>query len=280
MMARAFSPGHITGFFEICLSDDEEKSGSRGAGLCISLGAMSTVEIGGNATEVIVNGKKGGKVTETALNMLTKKGVKANVNLELPQSQGFGMSGAGTLATALALSSIVSISREEAVKAAHTAEVKCSTGLGDVVSSALGGIEIREEPGFNGKISRIEGGGDIVISVTGGAIETKSILKDEVLGNKISEIGRECMHEILAHPTIENLFFLSKKFSEETGLINAKTKKAVDEACKYGMASMCMLGNSIFAVGNTKEIARALSKYGKVYTCRIDKKEARILGNG
>ena len=277
MKAKAFCPGHITGFFEICMSDDEEKSGSRGAGICISHGATSIVEIKGNGIEVEINGRKGGEVTEEALRMLTEKGVKARIELSLPQSQGFGMSAAGTLASTLALSSLLSISRQEAIRAAHIAEVKHSTGLGDVVSSVHGGIEIREEPGLHGKISRIGGGGEVVVAVLGSEMKTKDILKNERVADRISESGRECMNEIFASPTVENFFFLSRRFAEETGLMNEKVKKAVEEACRYGMASMCMLGNSIFAMGDTKKIARVLSKYGKVYTCTVDEKGARIL---
>jgi len=116
-----------------------------------------------------------------------------------------------------------------------------------------------------------------VIAVIGDAIETKEILKDEGMTDKISEVGKKCMHEILARPTLENFFLLSRVFAEETGLMNEKVEKAVKEACRYGMASMCMLGNSIFAMGDTKKIAKVLSKYGKVYTCRVDEKGARIL---
>jgi len=277
MKAKAFCPGHITGFFEICMSDDEEKSGSRGAGICISHGATSVVEIKGSGIEVEINGKKEGEVTRDALHMLTERGVKASIGLSLPQSQGFGMSAAGTLASTLALSSLLPISRQEAIRAAHISEVKHSTGLGDVVSSVHGGIEIREEPGLHGKIRKIGGRGEVVVAVLGSKIKTKEILKNERMADKISEIGRECMDEILARPAVENFFLLSRKFAEETGLMDEKVEKAVKEACRYGMASMCMLGNSVFAMGDTKKIAKVLSKYGTACTCRIDERGARLL---
>jgi len=117
----------------------------------------------------------------------------------------------------------------------------------------------------------------VVVAVLGSEMKTKDILKNERVADRISESGRECMNEIIASPTMENFFFLSRKFAEETGLMNEKVKKAVEEACRHGMASMCMLGNSVFAMGDTKKIARVLSKYGKVYTCTVDEKGARIL---
>ncbi|HJX04433.1 MAG TPA: hypothetical protein VJ489_01295, partial [Thermoplasmata archaeon] len=58
--AAAFSPGHVTGFFEICRSDDLLSTGSRGAGLCLTLGAASEVRVADSARksiEVSINGR-------------------------------------------------------------------------------------------------------------------------------------------------------------------------------------------------------------------------------
>jgi len=41
--AVAFSPGHISGFFEPIFDKKKKKTGSRGAGINISLGAKSEV---------------------------------------------------------------------------------------------------------------------------------------------------------------------------------------------------------------------------------------------
>ena len=63
---RAFSPGHITGFFQIC--DDSEsplEKGSRGAGVSVSKGVTTTVEIApaNNSTlQIIINGKDSSQV--------------------------------------------------------------------------------------------------------------------------------------------------------------------------------------------------------------------------
>jgi len=43
------------------------------------------------------------------------------------------------------------------------------------------------------------------------------------------------------------------------------------------MASMCMLGNSIFASGETDNLCKILSSYGKVFVCSVDECGARIL---
>jgi len=43
------------------------------------------------------------------------------------------------------------------------------------------------------------------------------------------------------------------------------------------MASMCMLGSSVFAVGKTEELCKSLSSFGKVYVCTVDEFGARVL---
>ena len=43
MKSTAFAPGHISGFFEPVYNQDLSRTGSRGAGINISLGAVSEV---------------------------------------------------------------------------------------------------------------------------------------------------------------------------------------------------------------------------------------------
>ncbi|MEM4233414.1 MAG: hypothetical protein QXZ19_05525, partial [Thermoplasmata archaeon] len=58
--ARAFCPGHVTAFFEVCRTRDPLSTGSRGAGICLSLGATSEVtfsEESGRSIEVTLDGR-------------------------------------------------------------------------------------------------------------------------------------------------------------------------------------------------------------------------------
>ena len=75
--AKAFCPGHVTGFFEICPSDDLLSMGSRGAGMCLTLGATSEVTVTDGPrqkVEVSINGRKSGaEVTKAALRGLIGK---------------------------------------------------------------------------------------------------------------------------------------------------------------------------------------------------------------
>lgn len=122
MRGMGFCPGHITGFFSI---HDDIKDilarGSRGAGVNLALGAFSAVsltppqETDGEdpisfkiavkgVNEFKVDPRIYGSVVES---LLPDRGrgweAKVRVNLQLPVGQGFGMSGAGALSTAIAI---------------------------------------------------------------------------------------------------------------------------------------------------------------------------------
>jgi len=287
MKAVAFAPGHITGFFEPVYSKDLARTGSRGAGVNISLGAISEVNIAPSTyqnIQIFVNGRKSlAPVTSTAVKYLIGKtplNIVVKIRLELPTGQGFGMSGAGALSTSLALTKIVdNLSSSDALRVAHYAEIQNKTGLGDVISSWFGGVEIRKEPGLPpwGIIEHIPGQFELVLCVIGKKIDTKKILLNQNLTNKISEYGRLYTKKILENPSIENFFIYSNEFSIKSGLANENVLKAINTADKFGIASMCMLGNSVFAVGKTNELCKFLSNFGKIYLCIVDEGGARIL---
>ncbi|MGA1820532.1 MAG: hypothetical protein ACMUHU_05940 [Thermoplasmatota archaeon] len=122
LRGMGFCPGHITGFFSIHDQGREILAkGSRGAGVNLSLGAISAVTLktpdqtGGEGPMVLklaVNGVNDFKVDPRLYGSVVESllpdrgaGWEANVrvNLQLPVGQGFGMSGAGALSTAVAV---------------------------------------------------------------------------------------------------------------------------------------------------------------------------------
>lgn len=287
MNAKAFAPGHISGFFEpVYYSNDFSRSGSRGAGLSIKFGALSKVVIKDSTIqniEVYINGKKSpAPVTKLALKYMigeNKLNIVVKTNLDLPVGQGFGMSAAGALSTCLATAKICGLKDTDALRASHFAEVNLKTGLGDVISSFLGGFEIRRSPGIPpwGFIEHIPGKYDVVICIIGSKINTKKVLENQSHIAKITEYGNFCTKKILENPSIENFFYLSDVFTKKTGLATKKINDAIESCKKYGNVSMCMLGNSIFAIGKTGEISNVLSSYGKIFISSVDEIGARLL---
>ncbi len=285
--AKAFSPGHITGFFEICPASDPLSAGSRGAGLCISLGATSEVRVQDSerqSVDVRLDGKPGpAEVTVEAVRILLgqeRKKVSVSTEFDLPVGQGFGMSAAGALSAALALASALGIDGQHAFEAAHIAEVEQGGGLGDISAILRGGITIRERPGLPpiGKVLRIEGQPEVVLCVLGGGIPTKSVLGDAAKRKAINASGSKRVDMLLANPSLERLFSLSSEFAIESGLASRKVLEAMNAASKLGMATMSMLGNSVFAVGDTKGLERVLSDFGRVFRTRVNTEGARLIG--
>ena len=263
-----------------------EKTGSRGAGINLSLGAVSEVEVKESEIQILeffINNKNcDSPVVRLAFNHLVgvqPLHITVHTNLDLPVGQGFGMSAASAVSASYALAKILGISNQEAMKAAHFAEIQLKTGLGDVIASCFGGIEIRKEAGLPpwGMIEHIPGSLDLVLCVIGDQLDTSKILSDREKIIDISHYGKYCIKKLLDNPTIENLFSMSQLFTKKTRLAESRVNEAIDVAKNYGTGSMCMLGNSLFAYGDTDKLSRALSNFGKVYICKVDQYGAHVI---
>ena len=287
MKGIAFAPGHISAFFEPVYSDQNlDRTGSRGAGISISLGALSQVTVKPalhhSITVKINRSPSNAPVTKLALKYLLGESpfrITIDTMLDLPISQGFGMSAGGALSSTLALADLLDLPRENAVKAAHYAEVQLRAGLGDVIASNFGGIEIRRKAGLPpwGIQEHILGKFDIVLCVIGKEIKTKKILSDTAQLHKIASYGQYCTKKLLEKPSVEHLFSLAWEFTQKIGLADKMVLQAVEAANQYGKASMCMLGNSIFAIGDTPMLCTALAQFGTVFCCTVDEWGARVL---
>lgn len=262
----AFVPGHITGFFSIHPHEIPERAGSRGGGLTLSDGVRVTVEPAETTTILLNNRQVSMGAVEGVLDRL---GVTARVIAQtpLPVSAGFGVSGASALGTALAANAVTDGTRteNELIALAHAAEVEAGTGLGDVVGQARGGLPIRIEPGapphgrFDGLPvrSRIE-------YVSFGGLDTATIIGGDT--DTLSQAGEDALASLLDRPTLERFMAESRRFACEAELLTdrvAETIEAVQQA--DGEASMAMLGETVFALGD------GLTKAGYDPTvCRID----------
>ncbi|HPR98646.1 MAG TPA: pantoate kinase [Methanomassiliicoccales archaeon] len=286
MRAKAFCPGHITGLFQVCQHQDVMTCGSRGAGLSISLGVISDVEVsdGTGKVDIWLNGLKAdAPVTMSAVRGLLGDrplDVKVHNELQLPLAQGFGTSAAGSISAAWALAHLLKLPEKDAYAAAHSAEIINRTGMGDVSGIMRGGIELRKKPGLPpiGHVDRMNGNMDLVLAVVGPSIPTAEMLSDRERLEKINSVGSRCVDSLLKEPTLENFFRLSNEFMDGSGLATPEIRRAVWEAKKWGWASQAMIGNSIFATGPDLELLQeALTQFGDVYRCSVDKKGPRLL---
>lgn len=306
--AAAFSPGHVTGLFEIHDEHpDPERRGSRGAGFSLAEGAVSVVSIepaDALQIDVTLNGeasdapttreavttllREAVKLGKVPLNKDAPKGsrarirVEAHTTLQLPVSQGFGMSAAGALSSALALAKALRMGRTDAVRAAHVAEVANRTGLGDVVGAALGGFEVRVKPGLPpwGHVQNFVGYGDAVLCVIGGKLETKSVLSDPAKRKGVNDAGGRALAALLQSPSLQAFLEQSQRFARESGLATPELERAMHAAKPHGHASMSMLGNSLFAFGNVPRLVDALAPFGETRVVPVSDTGARSVDVG
>src|SRR2546427_7924203 len=187
--SEAFCPGHVTAFFEVVEDPDPGKKGSRGAGLCLDLGVHTVARVRDEARssiDVIVNGRRQkAEVTQrVAQRVLGDRSCEVKILSEtnLPVSQGFGVSAAAALSTALALDDALGsqVPPDELVPIAHETEVECGTGLGDVVPASLGGMDLRLKPGApaHAEARTFPVEAVLLLAVIGPATPTLTVLRD------------------------------------------------------------------------------------------------------
>jgi pantoate kinase len=285
MRSTAFCPGHLTGFFQVLEHPEIERTGSRGAGICLSLGATSAVTAtkGRGRLEVRINGKLDiAPVTRQTIAMLMDSldhDIVVETDLDLPISQGFGMSAAGAMSTAMAICDMMGCDFDEALKVAHHAEIVHRTGMGDVAALSRGGVTFRRREGLPpyGAIDSIGKDIPLVIAVVGEEIPTSSILSDRRIRERINRVGGECVSSLAAGPSLANFFRLCGEFATRTGFLTPEVEAALDSISGLGPSAMVMLGNSIFASGEAEETYQILSERYDAHLVGVDWEGPRVI---
>jgi len=126
-------------------------------------------------------------------------------------------------------------------------------------------------------LEHIPGNFEVVLCVIGKTIRTNKILTDRAKLGHFASFGRYCTKKLLEQPSLERLFSLGWEFTRKIDLAEPKVLQAIEAANRYGMASMCMLGNSVFAIGNTPLLQKTLASFGQVWVCGIDQIGARLI---
>jgi pantoate kinase len=274
-IAKAYAPGHITGFFQIHEHNDPHRKGSTGCGIVLNAGVTTEVKVGKSVenTEIFLNGKKvEGKTTRTVLDMMTDEPVMVKSWAEIPVGCGFGASGAGALGAAYALNRALSLNKtvNSLTEYSHVAEVVNRSGLGDVAAQSSGGVVIRLHPGGPqfGSVDRIPAPEARVFCIVLGEISTDSVLADEAAAGKINAAGKAAMLELLKKPTLENFMHQAKNFASETGLMSSTAQDVIEAAyASGGLASQAMLGDTVFAIAPYSQefpLYEALQEFGQV----------------
>jgi pantoate kinase len=248
--ARAFVPGHVTGFFTSDDAPDPTEAGSRGGGLALSDGVTVTVRPAAETAVFLDGTAVGMSAVDRVLDALGVRG-EVRGEADLPVGTGFGVSGAMALGTALAANAAFDcrLSTNELVTVAHGAEVQAGTGLGDVVAQARGGIPLRLEPG-GPQVNVLDGipARTRVEYVVRGELDTADILAGDT--GALTAAGERALSAVVAEPTLSTFMEASRRFSREAGLLTPRARDIVEDvAGAGGTATMAMLGDTVVALG-------------------------------
>ena len=296
MRAKAFSPAHITGFFKAELDGKEPNQlGSLGAGFSIQKGVKTTVNVRSktehdiNNYAIRVKGFNTGdiRVSEYVLNefLLDGKYFDVTHEIDVPVGYGFGCSGAVALSLAIALNDALKYgyTKTKVAQIAHKAEIKCQTGLGDVLASYHGGFEIRTKSGAPGigEVQRIIPKEKLeVMIICFNPISTKKFLKEKI--SLINGLGGKMVQKLVKSQDMDEFQDMSIKFAQYIHVITPKMNKVIkdlhDNGIKCGIA---LFGETIFSLVTKDKKQKALEilkKYddGVVITSRIDNSGARL----
>jgi|TARA_B110001454_G_scaffold72172_1_gene70061 pantoate kinase len=296
MRAKAFSPAHITGFFKAELDGKEPNQlGSLGAGFSIQKGVKTVVNVRSktehdiNNYAIRVKGFNTGdiRVSEYVLNEFLLDGKYFDITHEInvPVGYGFGCSGAVALSLALALNDALKYgyTKTKVAQIAHKAEIKCQTGLGDVLASYHGGFEIRTKSGAPGvgEVQRITPKEKLeVIIICFNPISTKKFLKEKI--SLINGLGGKMVQKLVKSQDMDEFQDMSIKFAKYIHVITPKMNKVIkdlhDNGIKCGIA---LFGETIFSLvpkDKKQKALEILKKYddGIIITSRIDNSGARL----
>jgi pantoate kinase len=286
-----FIPGHITGFFKIYKDKNILKTGSTGAGITLNKGVYTDV-IDGKSDEFLRNSLleirdfdgeiyfNGDKIElcstiEVVKNYLNyNESDEFNYNIihksDFPLGCGLGTSGSCALGASYELSKIYNINK--VLEFAHTAEVKCGTGLGDVIAQYTKGFVIRKKPGLPINVKKINmddiNNYYVVVEILGKK-ETGTIINNPEWIDKINKMSDELLQKLLKNPTLENFMSLSYKFAKDTGLASDEIISLCDDLSFTVGSSQAMLGNTVFCICEDKDLNDVLSILNKPIVCKI-----------
>jgi len=252
---------HLTGIFEI--RDNSKgllRKGSRGAGLSINRGVITTVrKTTDPGYKIFFDGKTRPEteatVTKQIIELLLPKTERSNLRIEhifqVPLSSGYGASAAGAVGTAYAINDLLELglTQLELFQIAHRAEVLMKSGLGDVIGLYQGGLEIRLRegaPGVGETIPFKNVDGWKVATVHLGTLPTSGVLSNHHKRKIVNNAARDVISELKLSPTFSNFIKQSVAFTINANLWSNKLRECIRKLPESVIGSQIMLGEAFF----------------------------------
>ena len=170
---------------------------------------------------------------------------------ELPIGQGFGMSAAGALATALAVSAATGASRRVAVETAHLADLYGGGGLGGVSAILGGGMEIRERPGIppRGRVTHFPAPGTVFVVVAGTAMPSPSLLRNPRFLARVQKAAEPGLARLRRRPDFSTFLQEAERFTDALRLgPTAVLRRVRSLRSANTRVAQAMFGRSLVAV--------------------------------
>ena len=244
MSATAFAPGSVTTIFV-----PQAAESSLGVSFATDDGVTALVEPA-SATSVILDGRRADVAPVSGvLRRLDAPATTVHLDTDLPIGCGFGVSGAATLAAALAANTEFQLgyTREELVEASHRAEVEAGTGLGDVFIQNRGGLvwDVGDGIRHSRRTAPVE-------YASFGEIATADVLGDEGAMERVRRAGQEAIETIQLPTSLRTIFEVSWGFAGSTELATDRIAEVVARIRNEGgAATMAMIGKTVVATGET-----------------------------
>ena len=299
MRGEAFCPAHVTGFFtaELENKDSPELIGSLGAGFSMQEGVTTTVRTrlktkdDDSNFQLNINGYKSDntQVSEFMINEFLnivnyEYFIEVFHDIPIPVGYGLGCSGAVALSLGIALNQALGtkLSKTQVGQIAHNAEIKCRTGLGDVLASYHGGFEIRTKSGAPGigAIQKIKTNSSDVIIICFSPISTKEFLNERL--SSINGLGGKMVKELLKSKDCNEFQDMSIKFAKYVEVITPRMNEVINELHENGIkCGVALFGETIFSLISSdmeNKVMKILQKYkeGIIIRSKIDNAGARL----
>jgi len=299
MRGEAFCPAHVTGFFTAELENKEspELIGSLGAGFSMQEGVTTTVrarlktKYDDSNFQLNINGYKSDntQVSEFMINEFLnivnyEYFIEVFHDIPIPVGYGLGCSGAVALSLGIALNQALGtkLSKTQVGQIAHNAEIKCRTGLGDVLASYHGGFEIRTKSGAPGigAIQKIKTNSSDVIIICFSPISTKEFLNERL--SSINGLGGKMVKELLKSKDCNEFQDMSIKFAKYVEVVTPRMNEVINELHENGIkCGVALFGETIFSLISPdmeNKVMKILQKYkeGIIIRSKIDNAGARL----
>jgi pantoate kinase len=208
---------------------------------------------------------------EVARRLLARRPGELDVTLghELPIGQGFGMSAAGALSTALAVVTATGDSRRRAIEVAHLADLYGGGGLGGVSAILAGGMEVRDRPGVPpwGRVRHSPTSGTAFLIVAGAAMPSPSLLRDPRFLTRVQRAAKPGLARLQRRPSFSNFLREAERFTDALRLGPPPVLRQVHALRSLDTrVAQAMFGRSLFAIARTEQarelLVRKLTRLG------------------